>query len=256
MFRRTFAWMLVSLLAGTALSAQTVEELVDKYLKAMGGKEKVAAVKSMRMVGKIEMGQGVEMSIKIEFVTPDKMRFEGTLQGQTMINAVDGDHGWKVMPFMGKPDPEPMSPAEVAQNKKQFESFDPIGRYKELGHTLELVGKEDVDGAPAYKLKLTPKEGEPSFVYLDAGSYRLVKTSARTQMQGQEIDAETKIGDYKDVGGLLMAHSMATTIKGMPGTRVMSFEKIEVNPDLPGSDFAMPAAPKKEAPEPPKPPQP
>jgi hypothetical protein len=256
MFRKTFAWLLVSVLAGTALSAQTVDELVDKYLKALGGKEKMDAVKSMRMEGKIEMGQGMQMPIKIEVVIPDKMRFEGTMQGMTMVNAVSGDKGWQVMPFMGKTEPEPMSADDVAQTKKQFESFDPIGHYKELGHTLEMVGKEDLEGTPAYHLKLTRKDGEVSNLYLDAESYLLIKTSGKTKMQGQEIEAETNIGDYKEVGGLLMAHSMETKIKGMPGARVMSFEKIDLNPTLPASDFEMPAVQKKDAPTPPKPPQP
>jgi len=255
MFRKTFAWLLVSALAGTALSAQTVDELVEKYQKALGGKEKLAAVKSMRMEGKMEMSQGMQMPVKIEVVIPDKMRFEGTMQGMTMVSAVNGDSGWQVMPFMGKTEPEPMSAEDVAQTKKQFESFDPIGRYKELGHTLELVGKEDLEGTPVYKLKLTRKDGEVAFLYLDAESYLLIKSSGKTKMQGQEIEAETSIGDYKEVGGILMAHSMETKIKGMPGARVMSFEKVEINPELPGGDFEMPKVEKKEAPAPPKPPQ-
>jgi len=256
MFRKTFAWLLVSALASAAISAQTVDELVDKYQKAQGGKEKLEAIKSMRMEGKMEMGQGMQMPVKIEVITPDKMRFEGTMQGMTMVQAVNGASGWQVMPFMGKTEPEPMSAEDVAQAKKQMESFDPISKYKELGHTLELVGKEDLEGSPVYKLKLTRKDGEVTNLYLDADSYLLIKTAGKTKMQGQEVDAETTIGDYKEVGGVLMAHSMETKIKNMPGSMVMSFEKIEINPDLPGADFDMPKVEKKEAPAPPKPPQP
>lgn len=255
MFRKTFAWLLVSALAGTALSAQTVDELVERYQKAQGGKEKLEAIKSMRMEGKMEMGQGMQMPVKVEVITPDKLRFEGTMQGMTMIQAVNGDSGWQIMPFMGKTEPEPMSAEDVKQSKKQLESFDPISKYKELGHTLELVGKEDLEGTPAFKLKLTRKDGEITYLFLDAESYLLIKTAGKTKMQGQEVDAETNIGDYKEVAGILMAHSMETKIKNFPGAMVMTFEKIEVNPALPSTDFDMPKVEKKEAPAAPKPPQ-
>jgi len=256
MFRKTSAWLLVLALTAVTASAQTVDELIEKYLKAQGGREKVAAIKSMRMEGKMEVGQGMQMPIKVEVVTPDKMRFEGTMQGMTLVQAINGDSGWQIMPFMGKTEPEPMSAEDVAQGKKQLESFDPLSRYKELGHTLELVGKEDLEGSPVYKLKLTRKDGEVTHLYLDAESYLLIKTAGKTKVQGQEVEAETNIGDYKEVGGLLLAHSMETKMKGMPGAMVMTFEKVEINPDLPASDFEMPKVEKKEAPAPVKPPQP
>jgi hypothetical protein len=184
------------------------------------------------------------------------MRFEGTMQGMTMVQAVNGDSGWQIMPFMGKTEPEPMSADDVTQAKKQMESFDPLSRYKELGHTLEMAGKEDLEGSPAYKLKLTRKDGDVSYIYLDAESYLLVKTSGKSKMQGQEVEGETKIGDYKEVGGLLVAHTMESKIKGMPNSMTMSFAKVEINPSLSASDFEMPKVEKKEAPAPPKPPQP
>lgn len=255
MFRRISASLLVLALAAVTASAQTVDELIEKYLQAQGGREKVAAIKSMRMEGKMDMGQGMQMPIKIAYVSPDKMRFEGTMQGMTMVQAVDGDSGWQIMPFMGKTEPEPMSADDVTQAKKQLESFDPLSRYKELGHTLELVGKEDLEGSPAYKLKLTRKDGEVTYAYLDAESYLLVKTAGKSKMQGQEVEAETKIGDYKEVGGILVAHTMESKVKNMPNSMTISFSKVEVNPSLVASDFQMPKVEKKAPPAPPKPQQ-
>jgi outer membrane lipoprotein-sorting protein len=262
MFRKTFAWLLMSVLAAAAVSAQTVDELVEKSLKAQGGRDKIVAIKSLRMTGKMEMGGGMQMPIKMEAINPDKMRFEGTLQGMTLIQALNGSSGWQIMPFMGKTDPEPMSDDDVKQAKKQMESFDMLTKYKEYGHTLELVGKEDLEGSPTYKLKLTRKDGDVSFLYLDAESFLLIKSAGKTKMQGQEIDSETAIGDYKDVGnGVMMAHSMETKVKGQPGGMVMTLEKIELNPEIPTNDFVMPKVEKKPEqekkpePAPAKPPQ-
>lgn len=251
MIRKTFAWVLVAGLAGTAAFAQTADELVEKSIKASGGREKIEAIKSARMSGKMSMGQGMEAPLMIETVEPNKFRMEMTFQGMTMVQAYDGKSGWQVQPFMGKTEPEPMNEQEQKAMEKQLEDMDILTKYKEKGHTVELVGKEELEGSPVYKLKLTKKSGEVSNLYLDAETYLLIKQTGKTQMQGQEIETETSLSDYKEVGGVLYPHTIQTKIPSMPGgVMAMTFEKIEPNPDIPSSRFDMPA--KKEAPAPPK----
>ncbi|HSK78777.1 MAG TPA: outer membrane lipoprotein-sorting protein [Thermoanaerobaculia bacterium] len=251
MIRKTFAWVLVAGLAGAAAFAQTADELVEKSLQASGGREKIEAVKSARMTGKMTMGQGMEAPMVIETVEPNKIRMEMTFQGMTMIQAYDGKSGWQVQPFMGKTEPEPMNEQEQKAMEDQLDDMDLLTKYKEKGHTLELVGKEELEGSPVYKLKLTKKTGEVSSLYLDAETYLLVKQTGKTKVQGQEIESETSLSDYKEVGGVLYPHSIQTKIPSMPGgVMAMTFEKIEPNPDIPASRFDMP--PKKEAAAPPK----
>ena len=251
MIRKTFAWLLVAGLAGTAAFAQTADELIEKSIQAQGGREKIEAVKSARMTGKMTMGQGMEAPIVIETIDPNKFRLEMTFQGMTMIQAYDGKTGWQVQPFMGKTEPEAMNEQEQKAMEKQLENMDLLTKYKEKGHTVELVGKEELEGSPVYKLKLTKKSGEVSNLYLDAETYLLVKQTGKTQMQGQEIDTETILSDYKEVGGVLYPYSIQNKVPSMPGgVMTMTFEKIEPNPDIPASRFEMP--PKKETAAPPK----
>lgn len=251
MIRKTFLWLLVAGLAGTAAFAQTADELIEKSIQASGGREKMDTVKSVRMTGKMTMAQGMEAPMVIETVEPNKIRMEMTFQGMTMIQAYDGQKGWQVQPFMGKTEPEPMNEQELKAMEKQVEDMDLLTKYKEKGHTVELVGKEELEGSPVYKLKLTKKSGEVSNLYLDAETHLIVKQTGKTQMQGQEIETETSLSDYKEVGGILYPHSIQTKIPSMPGgVMSMTFEKIEPNTDIPASRFEMPA--KKEAPAPPK----
>jgi outer membrane lipoprotein-sorting protein len=252
MIRKTFVWLLVAGFVGAAASAQTADELIEKNMQASGGKEKIEAVKSIRMNGKMVIPQGMEIPMTIEFKDPDKLRSEATLQGMTMVQAFDGKGGWKIEPFMGKKDPEPMSEDEIKQAREQLDSMAPLSKYKEMGHTLEYVGKEELEGTPVYKLKLTRKSGDIAYVYLDAESYLMVKMAGKTKVQGQELESESTMGDYKAVDGILYPHSVETQLKGMPGKMVMSFSKIEVNPAIEDSRFAMPAVPKKEEAAPPK----
>lgn len=251
MIRKTFVCLLLAGLVGAAASAQTVDELVEKSLQASGGRAKMETVKAIRMTGKLQM-QGMEIPMTMEMKQPDKMRTEATIQGMTMISAYDGKTGWKVQPMMGKTEPEPMSADELKDAQEQLESFDLLMTYKQKGHTLEYVGKEEVEGTPVYKLKLTRKDGDTSYLYLDAESYLLVKLAGKNKIQGQEVESESTLGDYKAVDGVLYPHSIESQIKGAPAKMVMTFSKIEVNPTLDESRFAMPAVQKKEAPAPPK----
>lgn len=256
MIRKTFACLLVAGLAGAAVHAQTADELIEKNLQATGGRQKIEAVKAIRMTGKMVAPQGMEIPMTMEYKEPGKLRSEATFQGMTMVQAFDGKDGWMINPMMGKKDPEKMSADDIKQAEEQLDSFNLLTKYKEKGHTIEYVGKEDIEGTPAYKLKLTRKNGDVSYIYLDSESYLMVKMNGKTKVQGQEIESDTTLGDYKAVDGVLYPHSIESQLKGMPGKMVITFSKIEVNPVLDDSRFAMPAMEKpameKETPKPPK----
>jgi hypothetical protein len=153
---------------------------------------------------------------------------------------------------MGKKDPEAMSADDAKQAADQADMDGVLVDYKEKGHQVELVGKEDVEGTPAYKLKVTKKNGDIVNVYIDTESYMEIKDAGKTKVRGQEIEGETTFGDFKTVDGLVFPFSIEQKAKGMPGGMTMAISKIEVNPKVEDSRFAMPAAEKKESPAPPK----
>jgi outer membrane lipoprotein-sorting protein len=242
MIRKTFAWLLVAGLTGAAMQAQTADEIINKHLQARGGKDKIKAVQSERMTGKLVMGQGMEAPVVMELARPNKMRMEFTLQGMTGIQAYDGKGGWSVMPFMGKTEPEKMSDDEIKQAEDQADMDGMLVDYKEKGHQVEYVGKEDVEGTPAYKLKVTKKNGDLVNVYIDADSYMEIKQAGKVKVRGQEIEGQSTFGDFKTVDGLIFPFSIEQKAQGAPGGMTISISKIEVNPTLEASRFAMPAA--------------
>jgi outer membrane lipoprotein-sorting protein len=262
MIRKTFAWLLVAGLTGAAVQAQTADEIINKHLQARGGKDKIKAVQSERMTGKLVMGQGMEAPIVMEMARPNKMRMEFTLQGMTGVQAYDGKAGWSVMPFMGKTEPEAMSNDDIKQAEDQADMDGMLVDYKEKGHQVEYLGKEDVEGTPAYKLKVTKKNGDVVNVYIDADSYMEIKQAGRVKVRGQEIEGQSTFGDFKTVDGLVFPFSIEQKAQGGPGGMVITISKIEVNPTLDASRFTMPAKPAVEkdknkkdekAPAPPKP---
>src|SRR3954471_23403383 len=196
----------VALLTVSAFG-QTTDELLEKNLKAMGGKDKLMAVKSMRMTGKMKMGP-MEAPITIVKARPSEMRVDFTIQGMTGTSAYDGKTGWQLMPFMGNKDPQKMTEEQLKDIRVEADFDGPTFDYKAKGNKVEYVGKEDVEGTPAYKLHVTTKDGKESNDFFDAETYLLIRSEGMRNVQGQDLEVVTTFGDYKTVDGLTIAHSM------------------------------------------------
>jgi outer membrane lipoprotein-sorting protein len=239
--------LLLSLCAVALLSisafGQTADELLEKNLKAMGGKDKLAALKSVKMIGKMKMGP-MEAPFSMTKARPSGMRVDFTIQGMTGTQAYDGTTGWMLMPFQGNKDAQKMTEEQLKDIRTEADFDGPTFDYKAKGNKVEYVGKEDVQGTPAYKLKVTTKEGKESNVYLDAETYLAIRTEATRNVMGQDIEMETSIGDYKTVDGLLFPYSIESHAKGKEGMggQTIAIETIELNPKIDAAMFTMPAA--------------
>ncbi len=242
MVRRLLLAVLCLALTAPVVRAQSVDDVLAKHFEAMGGADKLRAMKAMRLTGKMAIGPGMEAPFTMTKKRPGMMRMDFTIQGMTGTQAWDGKQGWSVMPFMGKKDPEPIA-AEDAKSFEDQADFDgPLMDWKTKGHTVELMGKEQVEGADCYKLKITKKSGDVDYYYVDAETYLLVKEEGKRTRHGTEMEAESSFGDYKEVNGLMFPFSLSSGVKGMPQKQSMTFEKIEVDPELADSFFAMPAS--------------
>jgi outer membrane lipoprotein-sorting protein len=258
-FRKALAFLLLTGFAAAALSAQTADEVVEKYIQAKGGRDKIKSVKTMRFTAKMTMGQGMEAPVVMELVPPEhKLRMEFTIQGMTGTQAYDGAKGWQVMPFLGKTDPEPMTGDDLKEAKENADLVEgPLYNYKDKGNKVEYLGKGDLEGTPVQKLRLTEKDGDVTTIYFDADSYLELKDETTRTIRGQATDLETTFGNYKQVEGLTMPFTIETKAKGAPAAQVITIEKIELNTAIPASRFDMPKVAKKtEAPKDAAPPKP
>lgn len=230
------------------LSAQTVDEIIAKNIQAHGGLAKLKSVQSLRMTGDFDAG-GMQADFTQLYKRPMKIRVEATIQGLTLIQAYDGQSGWQVVPFTGKKDPEPMTADDLKNVQEEADFEGPLVDYKTKGHTVELVGKEKIEGTDVYHLKATLKNGDIRNYYLDAASYLVIKFSGKTSMRGTEVDVDSTIGDYKQVEGVLFPFSIEQHLGGDQGPTVkITIKKIELNVRVDDSVFKMPA------PAPPPPP--
>jgi hypothetical protein len=246
--RKTLMLATALLVAVSATAADlTVDEILAKNLEAKGGAGKIKALQSVSFTGSMRMG-AMEFPLTIVKKRPEMTRIEFTVQGVTGIQAYDGRTGWMVMPFMGQKDPETM-PADMLSSIREQADFD--GQYIDYakkGHKVELLGMAQVDDRPAYKLKLTTRDGVETIISIDAETFLEVRMEGKRTVQGRELEAETKLGNYQEVGGLRFPFSIEMKAKGAPGGQSISITKAELNPTLANEVFKMPA--KKVEPEP------
>jgi outer membrane lipoprotein-sorting protein len=238
MSRLTFA---LSLIAAAAVAhAQTVDEIVAKNLQAKGGAEKWSSVNSVKMTGKIA-AQGQEMPLTMYAKRPNRTRQEISLPDGKMVQAFDGATAWIINPMMGSNAPQAV-PGGVADTMKNAADFDgALINYKSKGHAIELIAKEKLDDKDVYHLKVTMKGGQVQHYFLDAESGLEMKTSAEVDMGmgGTKQTLDTEMSNYKQVGGIMLPHTIRQFMNGNKIVEV-SVLGVEFNAPVDDSIFGMP----------------
>jgi outer membrane lipoprotein-sorting protein len=177
---------------------------------------------------------------------PSSMRMEMSVQGKSFIQAFDGTTAWMVNPFMGSPDPQKSNDEDTQQAKDDSDFIDgSLVDYKTKGNTVELMGKEDVEGTAAYKLKITKKSGSIEYEFLDAQTFLQLRSSGKRKQGGQEAEYESTPSNYKPVNGVMMPYSLSQKVNGSP-MMDLTIEKFEVNTTIDDAIFQLPEKPKEE----------
>lgn len=229
--------------AVTWASAQTAEELVAKNIAAKGGMDKIKAIKTLRQIGKLETPDQFTAEIQADSEAPDLLRQSFTVQGMSQIQAYDGSVGWQISPFMGRKDPELMGEDQLRGFVEDADFYGPLVDYQQKGNTIEYLGHATVDGDDALELKVTLKNGDFIYYYLDPDTYLEIRTEKHEFIRGSVRETVQNLGSYKLVDGVYYPFSLETGRKNAPGLDKITIDKIEANPNLPETEFKMPAPP-------------
>ena len=228
-------------LIGAGASAQTVDEIIAKNVQARGGLEKLKAIRTLRTT--VKFGDGsFRAEVRQENKRPGKVREEFIVQGMAQIQAYDGKTGWQISPFGGRKDPDLMSQDDMKSLIVDGDIDGPLVDYKEKGHIAELVGHDSMEGTDCYKIKLSMKNGDIRYYYLDTDSYIELKVEIQTTIRGALQESELYYGDYEQVNGIYYPFAVEQAQKGSSSRQQFSVEKIEQNVDLDDALFTMPAA--------------
>jgi len=242
MFTKAVQVAVAALLAAGAVSAQdlTLDQVLARHYEAIGGLDSWKDLQTMRATGRMTLMPGAEAPFVLTIMRPFRIRAEFTFQGMTGVQAYDGTTAWWIMPFMGVIEPARMPPEMSKDIIEQSDIDGPLVGYEEEGHQIELIGVVEVGGTHAYQLKVTLKSGDVQDYFLDAERFVPIRVDGGRSAQGTTVDYETLFGDYKEVGGLMMAHSIEARPKGAPSGQVITFDAVEINIPLNESIFVMP----------------
>ena len=226
--------------------SQTADELIAKNIQARGGLEKIKAIKTLRMTGKFEGGGGFTASVSQENQRPSLIRQTFSLQGMTAVQAYDGTSGWQIEPFEGHKDPDLMGEDDLRDLLLDGDFDGPLVDYKEKGNTVEYLGHDVVDGDDALRLKVTLKNGDLIYYYLDPDTYLEIRKEIQQFIRGSVRDRVVGLGSYKPVNGVMYPFSISQGTKTHPDDQTSTVQKIEANVTIDPADFMLPASLRKE----------
>jgi len=227
-------------------NAPTLDELVAKNIEAKGGADALRALQSVRFNGKVIANEGqLEFAYAQTKKRPGEVRTEFTLQGMTAVQAYNGKEGWRISPFQGRKDPEKISADDAKPLIEDAEIDGPLVDWKAKESTLEYLGREDVDGTSAYKIKVVRKNGDVNFVYLDPDHFLEIRVLTQRVRHGAQEEVETDVSDYEKIGGVFVPFSIEEGHKGDPDKQKTVIEKAEANVPVDDAIFHFPGSASK-----------
>ena len=226
---------------------QTAEELVEKNIQAKGGMDKIKAIKSLRMTAKFIGGGGFVANVGQESLRPNLVRQTFSLQGMTQVTAYDGTTGWEIAPFEGHKDPQLIGEDELRGLLLDADFDGPLVDYVEKGNTVEYLGHDVVDGDDALRLKVTLKNGDILYYYLDPDTFLEIRRDKQEFIRGSIHESVMEMGSYKPVAGVMYPFSLSQGSKANPAAQTINVEKIEANVPIDQKDFAVPESLKQAA---------
>lgn len=228
---------------GAQAANMTAAQIVERNVAARGGLPAWMAVKTLAMSGRLEAGgtKNWELPFVLKMERPHMSRLEIRFQDQTAVQVYDGEHGWKVRPFLGRDEVEPFSPDEVKAAAAWQELDGPLVDYVKKGTKVELQGQESVEGHSTYKLKLALKNGDERHVWVDAASFLERKIDGEPRkLDGKFRNVAIYYRDYKTEHGLTMPHLLETVVEGGKAPHKMHIEHVEINQPMANGLFAKP----------------
>ncbi|MDT0607528.1 outer membrane lipoprotein-sorting protein [Croceitalea rosinachiae] len=230
------------------LQAQTVDEIISNYFENTGGMDNWKNIEGMKMTAKVNQG-GMEIPLEIYQMKDGKQMTVINFQGKELKQGVyDGETLWSHNFMTMKA--EKSDAEQTANFKLDTNDFpDSFMDYKEKGYTAELLGKETIDGAETYKIKLIKEpvtvdgnqEDDVSFYFFDTENFvpiaihqEIKSGPAKGQM------SETTMSDYQEVDGLYFPFSMTQGVKDGQ-SQPITIDTIELNPTIDSTLFAFPA---------------
>jgi hypothetical protein len=231
----------ISLIFSVNSYSQTIEDVLSKYTDAIGGRSSWDSVKTIKFTGYSTL-MGMDIPYTQYVKRPGLWLIEIQVQGMKIVQGYDGTNGWMLNPMMGSKKAEKTDDATTKSYRTNSLIGGKLMNIKEMGYTVELEGKEDLDGKEVFKIKLTDKDGDVTTYFIDASSFLIIKNIAKVTRMGNEIISETTYSNYTKVNNVLIAFLSDQKLTGAQyDSQKITVDKVEINTNIDDKIFKMPA---------------
>ena len=223
--------------AASAAALPKPDQLIDKYVQAMGGAEAFQKIASRVEKGTLSGFGGHEFPIEIDAKAPYKRMSVVQMPRGQSITAYDGQSGW--MGEMGRP-PRPMSSIDLPAARLNADFYFPL-HIKQDFTRLRVVRTEKVGNEEAYLMMGFTQGQPPVQLYFDAQSGMLIRMVQYQPTPLGSNPIQTDYADYRDEVGIKVP--LRWTIARPGGQFTIKVSEIQQNVPVDDAKFAEPAAP-------------
>lgn len=223
----------IATLGITTLHAQTADEIVNKYIDAIGGRTIISGVKSLIVESTVEV-MGQEAPSTTYILAGKGFKSETDFGGQKMVQCVNTSGGWMINPMAGATTATAIPADQAKASLSQLEIGGPLVDAAAKGNKVELIGKDSAD----YKLRLTVGPATITY-YINAKTYLIDKQVSKAAVNGQEVETTVTFSDYRKTDfGFTVAYAQALDLPQISLNIVN--KKITVNAPIDPAMFEMP----------------
>lgn len=232
--RKSSVFVLAAILVCTNLHAQTADDIVNKYVAAIGGKSAVESVKTLYIESDVDI-QGNAAPSTTWIVAGKGYKSEVEFGGAKIQQCVTDKGGWMINPMTGSTTAQAMPEEQIKTMKGQINVGGPLYDYASKGNKIELIGQDTGD----YKIKLTTPAAVSVTFFINKKTYLIDKTISTASVQGQDMETTVVFSDYRKLdGGYMMNYAQQVTLP-MYSLNI-THKKVEVNKPIDPSIFDMP----------------
>lgn len=235
-----YAFLLLTVACAAPVVAQapklTGAQILDKNVAASGGAA-WQSVQGFTAKGTISApAQSISGTLEIFAKAPNKFALNSKIKGAGDNNTgFDGTVGWSKDTAMGL---RTLSGGELATLKNQAVLALRPALWKSVYTSATLLGTVKVNGAPAYRVKLTPKTGNPETQYFDVKTGLQVRSDQVLETPQGKIPVETYVSDYRTVNGIKMAFKTRQLVGA--AEIIMQLSDVKLNTAIDDTVFAKP----------------
>ena len=221
------------LVASVTIHAQTADDIINKHLDAIGGKDKLEQITSMVTESSVNV-MGNDAPATTTLLTGKGYKIEMEANGQKVVQTITDKGGWAINPFQGSASATAM-PDDQYKGMEGTIYVDPFLDYAAHGSKVELKG---IDGG-AYKIVLTNKDNIVSTYYIDQTTYYLTKLTRTVNVMGNDAEVTSSFSDQRKTDfGITVPYAMGIDYGQFQ--LAYTVKKVTVNGTVDPSVFDMP----------------